>query len=219
MALPTASDNAFPSVLVTEGTAPASPASGKQRVYIDSADHHLKRKNSSGTVTDLEGGTAAAYVTAHGARVIRSANLSVGNNVYTVLAFTAEDFDTDAMHDNTTNNSRLIIPTITGVTTGLWHVESYGYTDQLSVNARQDCIIKLNAAGNSASGTPIGFGTQANIAAANLLIGGYKASADYVFTAGDYVETFVRTTGGTFNAVFDAGYSPIFSISFLGKVT
>ena len=59
-----ASDNAFPSFLVTEGTAPASPAAGKQRVYIDSADHHLKRKNSGGTVTDLEGGTAAAYVTA-----------------------------------------------------------------------------------------------------------------------------------------------------------
>jgi len=214
-----ASDNEFPSLLIKEGTAPASPASGDQRVYIDSADHHLKRKNSSGTVTDLEGGTAAAYVTAHGARVIRSANLSVGNNVYTVLAFTAEDFDTDAMHDNTTNNSRLIIPTITGVTTGLWHVTSFGYTDQLSQNARQDCAIRLNAAGNPASGTLIAFGSIPNIAAANLVLGAYGAACDYVFTAGDYVETFVRTTGGTFNAVFDAGASPVFSISFLGKVT
>jgi hypothetical protein len=52
MALPTASDNAFPSLLVTEGSAPSSPAAGKQRVYIDSSDHHLKTKTSGGTVQD-----------------------------------------------------------------------------------------------------------------------------------------------------------------------
>lgn len=40
----------------TEGAASGvpSPASGDQRVFLDSADHHWKRKNSSGTVTDLE---------------------------------------------------------------------------------------------------------------------------------------------------------------------
>jgi len=55
VALPTASDNPFPSVLVTEGSAPASPAAGKQRVFIDSADHVLKVKNSAGTVTAVGG--------------------------------------------------------------------------------------------------------------------------------------------------------------------
>src|SRR5881392_3327219 len=49
-----ASDNEFPSFLVKEGTAPASPAAGDQRLFIDSADHVLKRKNSSGTVTSVE---------------------------------------------------------------------------------------------------------------------------------------------------------------------
>jgi hypothetical protein len=39
---------------VKEGAAPSSPASGYQSVYIDSSDHHLKRKNSSGTVKDIE---------------------------------------------------------------------------------------------------------------------------------------------------------------------
>lgn len=53
-----ASDNEFPSLLVKEGSAPSSPAAGDQRVYIDSADHQLKRKNSSGTVTVVEGGLA-----------------------------------------------------------------------------------------------------------------------------------------------------------------
>lgn len=50
-----ASDNEFPSLLVKEGSAPSSPAAGDQRVYIDSSDHKLKRKNSSGTVTVVEG--------------------------------------------------------------------------------------------------------------------------------------------------------------------
>lgn len=49
-----ASDNAFPSLLITEGTEPAAPAAGKQRVYIDSTSHHLMRTNSSGTETDIE---------------------------------------------------------------------------------------------------------------------------------------------------------------------
>lgn len=49
-----ASDNAFPSVLVTEGTEPSAPAAGKQRLYIDSTSHHLSRTDSSGTEVDLE---------------------------------------------------------------------------------------------------------------------------------------------------------------------
>lgn len=51
-----ASDNRFPKLIVTEGTTPASPAAGDQKLYIDSADHKLKRVNSTGTVTSIEGG-------------------------------------------------------------------------------------------------------------------------------------------------------------------
>lgn len=49
-----ASDNPYPSILVTEGTEPSAPAAGKQRVYIDSTSHHLSRTDSSGTQVDLE---------------------------------------------------------------------------------------------------------------------------------------------------------------------
>lgn len=51
------SDNPAPSLLIVEGAAPASPAAGDQRLFIDSADHLLKRKNSGGTVTTI--GSAA----------------------------------------------------------------------------------------------------------------------------------------------------------------
>jgi hypothetical protein len=49
-----ASDNAFPSILLTEGTEPAAPAAGKQRLYIDSSTHKLKRTDSSGTDVVVE---------------------------------------------------------------------------------------------------------------------------------------------------------------------
>lgn len=50
-----ASDNTFPKLIVSEGTTPSSPAAGSQKLFIDSADHKLKRVNSSGTVTTVEG--------------------------------------------------------------------------------------------------------------------------------------------------------------------
>ena len=53
-----ASDNPFASLLVVEGAAPTSPSAGDQRLFVDSADHLLKLKNSSGTVTPAGGGLA-----------------------------------------------------------------------------------------------------------------------------------------------------------------
>jgi hypothetical protein len=52
-----ASANLFPYVHLVPAAAPASPAVGSQRLYLDSADSNkLKRKDSSGVVTTVEGG-------------------------------------------------------------------------------------------------------------------------------------------------------------------
>jgi hypothetical protein len=48
------------------------------------------------------------------ARVTRTASQSIPNNVGTTLAFDSERYDTTAMHDNATNNSRLTAP-VTGI--------------------------------------------------------------------------------------------------------
>lgn len=59
-----ASDNVFPYVHVAPAAAPASPAAGSQRLFLDSADgNKLKRKDSSGTVTVVEGGGSLTYAT------------------------------------------------------------------------------------------------------------------------------------------------------------
>lgn len=52
--MPKGSDNPFPSVLLAEGTTPSSPAASHHRIFVDSADDHLKRVDSAGTVKDLE---------------------------------------------------------------------------------------------------------------------------------------------------------------------
>lgn len=67
MALPTASDNVFPKVIISEAAAPASPSAGQFKLYVDSSDHILKYKNSSGTVVPLgqgvaDGGTIGTYL-------------------------------------------------------------------------------------------------------------------------------------------------------------
>lgn len=50
------SANLFPYLHLVPAAAPASPAAGAERLYLDSGDgNKLKRKNSSGTVTTIEG--------------------------------------------------------------------------------------------------------------------------------------------------------------------
>lgn len=51
-----ASDNPFPSLLLVEGAAPATPAAGRQRLFVDAADGLLKLKDDTGTVTAIGSG-------------------------------------------------------------------------------------------------------------------------------------------------------------------
>lgn len=93
-----ASDNAFPSILITEGTEPSAPAAGKQRLYIDSTTHKLKRTDSSGVDVTIEsaGGSVAtdAIFDAKGDLAVgtgadTAAKLSVGTNDFFPVADSA----------------------------------------------------------------------------------------------------------------------------------
>lgn len=55
MALPTASDNVFPKVILAEGSAPATPAAGTVVVYAKT-DGNAYQKDDAGTETGLAGG-------------------------------------------------------------------------------------------------------------------------------------------------------------------
>jgi hypothetical protein len=60
-------------------------------------------------------GTTATWATPSsgsfaGCRAVNNANQSINNTTATAIAFQTETFDSDAFHDNSTNNSRLTIP-------------------------------------------------------------------------------------------------------------
>lgn len=167
----------------------------------------------TGSVSQDANGIHVKPPRAHGALVGRSSgDVSVGNNTFTVIPFTSEDFDTDSIHDNSTNNSRLTVPSLTGVTTGLWLIEAVGYTNAGS--GRTDCSFRKNANGSNSGGTQLAYSLHANAGG----IGPYYLAHVAVLSAGDYVECFVRTTAGSYSVIYDAP-EPMFSISFLGAVT
>lgn len=152
--------------------------------------------------------SSSGVASAHACRVKRaSGNFAVGNNVLTAVQFTAEDYDTDTMHDNSTNNTRITIPSIVGVTTGLWHVFAGGYTD--ATTGRADVQIRLNGT------TLILMGL---FAASGSGVSGYVTAGDYVFSATDYIECLVRTSGGAGNIIFDPP-SPYFGAHFVSAVS
>lgn len=95
-----ASDNPYPSILVTEGTVPSTPAAGKQRLYIDSTTHVLKYVNSSGTASNVSTGGGATVATdtiwdakgdlAGGTGADTAAKLTVGTNGFALVADSAQ---------------------------------------------------------------------------------------------------------------------------------
>lgn len=66
-------DNAFPKVILAEGSAPASPSAGQFKLYVDSSDHLLKYKNSAGVVTTLGAGLTDP-MSARGDIIVRNAS-------------------------------------------------------------------------------------------------------------------------------------------------
>lgn len=115
-----ASDNDFPSMLLTEqGSAPTSPAASHQRLYIRTSDHTLVTVNSSGTVTPVGGAASTTFI---GCKAYNNTTQSIGSGTMTACALNAEEFDTSTFHDNATFNTRLTVPT-----TGYYLFNGYVY--------------------------------------------------------------------------------------------
>lgn len=153
----------------------------------------------------------SAVLAAHGCQISRdTSDFALGNNTFTAVQWNAADsIDTDAMHDPASNNTRITIPTLTGVTTGLWRFTTYGYTTATS--PRTDVKFRKNATTDS----PIIVGPTTVSG-----VGAFHASWIGVLAAADYIEVFLRTTAGSFSLVAtDATARPFAEATFLGKVT
>ena len=78
-----ASDNAFPSILITEGTEPSAPAAGKQRLYIDSTTHVLMLTNSSGVESAVGGGAHGTWTDYTPTLTASTTNPTLGSSTIT----------------------------------------------------------------------------------------------------------------------------------------
>jgi hypothetical protein len=130
-------------------------------------------------------GLSTAFI---GASVYHSTTQSTTTSVVAKKDFDSEDFDTDGFHDNSTNNSRLTIPTGMG---GKYLVVASIDWASNSTNERYVAIIKNNTTEYATS----------RITANSTAETAQSVSAVLDLAAGDYVEVQVyQTSGGNLNA-------------------
>ena len=182
-----------PYITLLEGGTPPTPDAGTQRMFIDTADGHIKVVDEADNVTEVGSGAAVA------ARVKRASGDVAINTTLAAVGFDAEDYDTDALHDVSTNNSRVTIPSGKG---GKYHIIAFGYTTA-------NCVANLMV--NGSTPIAVGIGTWTASSVAPIMV-----QCDYQLADGDYVELQVKTFTGSSNVIYDAGVSPILCIHRLG---
>jgi hypothetical protein len=131
--------------------------------------------------TPSSGSSAAA-----GARVKRTTNQTISSATLTAVNWTAEDDDTDAYHDNATNNTRLTVPADKA---GVYLIQAQTSWPR-STTARLGQWFRLNGT------TTIGAIADQNDGDGVDAIT-YSGSTFYRLAVGDYIEvTVYQTTAG-----------------------
>ena len=138
-------------------------------------------------------------------RVTSSANQSIPHAAFTNIAFDTESYDTANMHDNTTNNHRLVAP-IDGV---------YQITGQVewAANGTGGRDLAINSIGGSPGGT-LAYTRENDPSGPNAWP---QQVTSYVkLTAGTSVYlTAFQTTGGALNTFANSYWSPVFSMTWV----
>jgi hypothetical protein len=128
---------------------------------------------------------------------------AISDSTETIVDFTSERYDTDSMHDNGTNPSRL-----TCVTAGVYRVTANA---EWAVN-----ITGIRRIEFLVNGTTVIASDQ---------VGGLSGQAvrqtlvtDWKFAAGDYVQLRVyQTSGGSLTLQRAASYAPEMSMAYVGS--
>jgi hypothetical protein len=123
-----------------------------------------------------------------GVRAKQNSGGSVGTSP-AAIPFQAEDFDTDAFHDNVTNNTRLTVPAGKGGKYLIIGLINSGTASSAALSA----YILLN--GTTAIGTANGGGHSG--------LHGVCVSTVYTLVAGDYIELFGAVSSSTFTTSGD----------------
>jgi len=162
----------------------ASGANTPARLGIGSTDQVLK---VSGGIPVWAATPAASFV---GCLLNKSATQSIAHDAEAIVSYNQETFDTDGFHDNSTNNTRITVPSGKGgyyLFYGNYHFASN------STGVRMAYFIK-----NGAGGAIQGSQTLLGATASNVFITNNAILIN--LTAGDYLEMAVQqTSGGSLN--------------------
>jgi hypothetical protein len=153
---------------------------------IGANDHHAQAHALSGS--DHTGTLALSQHPTVPAARVTGGSQSISHATNTALAYTAESYDTDAMHDNATNNSRLTVNTA-----GKYLLSGGVDWGTDTTAGRRFCGLRLNGSTFVKfveSGPPAGSGNLRQ-----------EVTDTYQLAASDYVEVVVlQSTGGSLNA-------------------
>jgi hypothetical protein len=132
------------------------------------------------------------------ARVTHNADQAITTATPTALAFNTESFDTDGMHDNSTNNERL-----TFQTAGKWIIGGNVTWENVAAGEYRQAAIRLN-----------GSTTIAEVMGPETVTAGHLRQSVvtlYEMSVGDYVELVVQhDRGSNLNLRSQGSQSPIF---------
>jgi hypothetical protein len=164
---------------------------------------------TTGQVLTVAGGVPswaapAGALTFVGAQAWQSTAVSISNNTWTAMTLTNEDYDSDNFHSNSTNTSRMTIPSGKG---GKYLVQSSFALNNTNMTGYRSLAIYKN-------GTLIkSFGNEPYGVYPSIFITGVIEAA-----AGDYVEIYAKQdSGGTFSTdTFTGQANNWFAISYLG---
>lgn len=135
-----------------------SPVNGAVPTYNSTADEFQMVVPSGGTF--------------NGARVYKSSGQASVSTTLVAMTFDTESYDSDSYHDNSTNNSRLTVPS-----TGYYRITGLVTTD---ANAASRAAIRVDGTTTIAA---IGAGNNAASTQNGSIV-----STDYYLTSGQYVE-------------------------------
>jgi hypothetical protein len=162
------------------------------RLAIGTAGQVLK-VNAGATAP--EWGAAGGGSTAAGCSLTKSANQTLSNATATAITFDGENFDTDAYHDNSTNNSRITIPSGKGGK----YVVSARATFASNTTDQRRIQFRVNG---SATAIDL-FNTSTGVAGEPFSM---QTTRFLDLSAGDYVEMFAyQASGGNLNLFGDTG--------------
>jgi hypothetical protein len=126
---------------------------------------------------------------------------SVPNATYTALTFNSELYDTDGFHDNTTNNTRITIPSGKG---GYYEV---AFANPLANNTTGDRIYHIYKNGSLISehgGTP------------SAVYPIHEGKQNLLLAAGDYLELYFYQSSSSSMNILYTSTGGFFSVAFLG---